>query len=176
MRLGEPGGDVLDLQVVGYEFGLEQLGPEPDGWDADWLIIAGRVQLADGTTWRFRDPALLAGEAAELLDWLQDDARSSPSPVADVLGTPDGEWPWDADATRRHWLSFIEPNLAFATARDDDELRLLVGLALESAQPAVDEAMNEPGWSVMNVPWSGETARRAASEWAQQLQALPPRA
>ncbi|MBC3762427.1 WapI family immunity protein [Quadrisphaera oryzae] len=176
MRLGEPGGDVLDLQVVGYEFALRELGTELDEWDVNWLVIAGRVQLADGRTWRFRDPALLAGEAAELLSWLQDDVRLSPPMVADVVGTSGSDWPREADATGRHWLSFIEPTLAFATVRDEGEARLLVGLALECAEPAVDEAADEPGWSVISVPWSYETAQRAAVEWARQVQAYPPRA
>lgn len=177
MRLGGPDGAGIDLDIAGYEFPLDRLGPDPDEWDANWLVIRGRAWTCDGRSWAFRDPALVTWEAAELLDWLQDDARSTAPDLDVVLGRvtpPDGGPPWEDDPARGHWLAFTEPNLALATATSPGGLRLLVGLALECAAPEVRSG-DAVGWSWLDLPWSGAAAAEAAADWARQLQAHPPR-
>jgi hypothetical protein len=58
-------------------------------WDANWLMIAGRVDCDKGS-WTFRDPCLTTFELAQLLAWL----ASLPHPTEPIL-------------------SFTEPLLAF---------------------------------------------------------------
>src|SRR5690348_9864167 len=87
------------LTVIGYQF------PDAGGldyYDANWLVVEGRVVAANGRTWSFRDPCLLVPEAHELADWL----RTAASGRFRHYRKRDGAA-----------LGFLEPNLGFALRR-----------------------------------------------------------
>lgn len=87
MILRGDGDALLELTVLGYQY--------PDlvsgGWDANWLVIQGRVN-ANGQVWTFADPCLTTWEVQQLIEW---------------MGVVEG-----GQAGRT--LTFTEPNLAFA--------------------------------------------------------------
>jgi hypothetical protein len=44
-------------------------GIEGDEWDANWLVVDGRVAPVNERAWEFRDPALLTWEVEHLSSW-----------------------------------------------------------------------------------------------------------
>jgi hypothetical protein len=67
----------FELEVAGYQVP----GFAGDIFDANWLIVEGRVAPADERAWEFRDPALLTWEIERLSNWL--DALASGAAVED---------------------------------------------------------------------------------------------
>ncbi len=101
----------FELRVAGYQFP----DIESDKFDANWLVIEGRVAPADGRAWEFRDPALLTWEVQGLSSWLE--ALAS-------------------EQTVEEREDFLEPNLYFeVAARDEDTITILVYFELESRPP-----------------------------------------
>lgn len=66
MLLKGADGSEIDLRLTRYQF------PEitDEKWDANWLMIALRVQAPQGS-WHTVDPALLTWEVQELADWFE---------------------------------------------------------------------------------------------------------
>jgi hypothetical protein len=71
----------FELRVAGYQF-------QSDRFDANWLVVAGRVAPPDGRAWKFRDPALLTWEVQGLSSWLEAWHRNRPSRSAKISWSP----------------------------------------------------------------------------------------
>jgi hypothetical protein len=112
----------FELRVSGYQFP----NIEGDEWDANWLIVEGRIAPVDERAWEFRDPALLTREVERLSNWLE--ALASGQPVE-----------------KRE--DFLEPNLRFeVVGRSGDVITIRVYFELESRPPwffAREAGMND---------------------------------
>src|SRR5918995_5476502 len=141
----------FELRVSGYQFP----DMESDEWDANWLIVEGRISPVDERAWEFSDPALLTWEVERLSNWLE--ALASGRPVED------GE-------------DFVEPNLRFeVVGSDEDTITIRVYFELES----------RPSWffadvAGMNDLWvdllvDSDDLRAAAEDLRRNLTRFPPR-
>jgi hypothetical protein len=155
MRLDGRAGRALELTIDGYQF--PGMAAEPDGFDfdANWLIIRGRV--SDGAReWTFRDPCLLTDEARELAAWLE------------AVAT---DWR-DLDAT-----DFIEPNLEFRrVSAPGDAPVIRVTLRLEARPPWTGD-VSEDDWDkhFIELELSREALAAAASDLRDELKRYPKR-
>jgi len=77
MRLVSSDGNLVTLEVLGYEF-----GHGPDWHDSNWLVVSGTVG-DQHKSWSFRDPCLLTTEALNLADWFI--RAADPSGTVDEL-------------------------------------------------------------------------------------------
>jgi hypothetical protein len=112
----------FDLDVVGYQFPDAEL----DGWDSEWLRVAGVVS-SDRGKWKFCDPCLTTFELKALADWF----RSSPEEESERA------------------IGFTEPNLSFARAGVGLAEELVVSFAQESTPPwATEQEKYGVGFSV----------------------------
>lgn len=90
------------------EFDSERIEHHSD--DANWLMISGEGRTSDGRSWRFRVPALTTWDVNELINWLRAvtvgaiPTATSPEESADPMDRFEDE----------DWLTFVEPNVAFA--------------------------------------------------------------
>jgi hypothetical protein len=111
MKLKSDSGNAFELVVLRYEH------PDitADRWDANWLVVSGRVTAGE-QSWRFVDACVTTFELAELAEWLQ------------AIG--------NGRAPREY--SFAEPNLAFSYVDGNGPL-LRVRFAHESAPPWLTE-------------------------------------
>ena len=121
MLLGDPVGTFVDLQVLAYQF--PQAGPSAfDGWDANWLMIAGSVRTIDGRSWTFLDPALTTSDVAELVAWLRLAANGDVAPLSAAEAEPaadDEKFDEQDWLSAAGWLTFTEPNVSFAVGGFD---------------------------------------------------------
>lgn len=78
-------GVVVDLRVLDYQF--PGVGSSDEGWDSNWLIIAGSVGTTGGRSWSFQHPALTTWEVAEGAAWLRQVAAGA-VPAIDVASDP----------------------------------------------------------------------------------------
>lgn len=67
--LGSRSVDRLGLRVVRYQYPGNQPKERRD-WDANWLMIEGRVQT-NSRSWTFVDPCLVTWELETLIAWLE---------------------------------------------------------------------------------------------------------
>lgn len=153
-------GTVVVLEPAGYQF-----PSGADGWDANWVVIAGTVASPEGS-WSFRDACLTTFEAKTVSTWLRSVAQGAVEPVsADDEGflTPS--------------LTFTEPGLAFSVAkRTGEAVELRVHLTYELAPPwlDVDERLNM--WQFFVLVPVGETDLVAAADaWDLEWLAFPER-
>ncbi|RZL63112.1 MAG: hypothetical protein EOP29_30305 [Rhodococcus sp. (in: high G+C Gram-positive bacteria)] len=150
MRLAD-GRCSIDLTILRYEYPGHQ-PREPKDWDANWLIISGRVE-DDSRSWSFRDPCLTTWEAAELLTFLN---RRTFTPGDQI--------------------EFTEPNLALAVAHvTDHAIALEITLRAEAAPP---EATHDTRWGdgeTLTVIMDLANIHEATSEWAVNLASFPVR-
>jgi hypothetical protein len=111
------GSRSVGLVPVRYEFATMQSADTED-WDSNWLMIQGHV--ADGDlTWSFVHPYMTTWEARQLSVWLRL-ISSGTAPDADLM--------------------FTEPNVQLRfLGSHDDEARISVGFAAESAPPGTDD-------------------------------------
>ena len=141
----------FELRVAGYQFP----DIESDEFDANWLVIEGRVAPADERAWEFRDPALLTWEVERLSNWLE--ALASGQPVEESE-------------------DFLEPNLRFeVVGRSGDVITIRVYFELESRPPwffAREAGMNDL-WVDLFV--DSDDLRAAASSVRSDLAKYPPR-
>lgn len=155
MRIGYHGAS-LDLGIEGYQFpSLEanvMAGNDRD-FDANWLVVAGQARTADGTVWRFQDPALDTYEAVELARWLR-------AVVAETA--PPG------------WLEFTEPNLSFAVeSYGESQVRLRVRLEQECAEPPTIKRQWQQ--SRLTIDTDKRQLEEAVAALEKQLAEFPPR-
>ncbi len=111
----------LELDVIGYQFQNADL----DGWDSEWLIVAGTVSCEQGK-WKFRDPCLTTFELQALAKWLRTAANNASAEIG-----------------------FTEPNLSFARAGAANAEQLTISFAQECAPPwATDHEKYGNGFSL----------------------------
>lgn len=166
MRLASTDGTVVELRPLRYEFGLSSKAPATRGdWDANWLVVGGRVELPDGRTWSFTEPCLTTGEARELGSWLREVRVGRVAPT-----TPDGGE--DAPA-----LVFTEPELAFGLAgRDERSASVRVHLSLGALPPWLQGAGAPEVYAyVVLTELTGAVLDDAERAWDQELAAFPVR-
>jgi hypothetical protein len=92
-------GHYVELAVTGHQFGARQSSSEQPDWDANWLMIQGKVWDGD-RSWTFHDPCLTTWEARELASWLRGLGHASAKVV-------------EATAPDELRLWMTEPNLTF---------------------------------------------------------------
>lgn len=133
MRLADLSGQILELEILGYQFPDEQsfdatraiaasMGISRDvvvhdhQFDDNWLIIRGHVEIPRGS-WDFKAPCLLTWEVKELCGWFR----------AATEGQACGP------------MSFLEPNLSFELSEPMPEgnVRIVATFALEARPPWV---------------------------------------
>lgn len=155
-------GAAVDLRLVAYQF-PSTAGAGPDDWDANWLVVAGDVQLADGRRWSFSDPCLTTWEARSMGDWLRAVVRGEIEP-ADFEG--DGE-----DAL----VIFTEPNIALSLAARSQEAAVVrVHFSLESEPPWLDDEADMFAFFVeLDQPLQALSA--AIDGWDRELSSFPAR-
>lgn len=161
MNLLAADGTRFSLSIAGYQY-PGNTGSGPHDWDANWLNVAGRLQLPDGRSHSFVDPCLTTWEARALADWLSKVAAGVALPAEDA-GEPD--------------LTFTEPCVAFGVAvSSTSELALRVYLSLEAEPPFV--VAGQRGMFENYIPLATSTAAvlRAATELTSELSAFPVRA
>lgn len=164
-----PGPDVtLDVEVTGYQF--PQLTPSGRrDWDANWLVVRGRVRLADGRSWTFDQPSLTTWEAVELADWLDPaGSRTASSNAAPSLPTPALTAPsLTAEAT----LTFTEPDLVLRRHSTGPEA---IVLEVELSHGALPAAQRSAG-CVLRWVLTPTDVRVAAAVWREGLARFPER-
>jgi hypothetical protein len=164
VRLTSSDGALLELRPTGYEFPTLDT---PGDWDANWLVIHGRVRTAAGGSWTFHHPSLTTWEAHDLRHWLQRAADGQVEPTDD----PGRD---TADV-----LDFTEPNLAFSVAATTgEETELRVHLSLEAVS-------GKPGWTKDSGPGLHECSvslrlsraqlLTSAAQWSHDIAPFPPR-
>jgi len=162
MRLESKLRTIVDLIPLRYQFGSSST---PGDWDANWLFIAGNVELAEGPSWSFTEPCLATWEARELASWFR--GVVSGQVQAAPLEVEGGE----------RLLTFTEPNLAFSLAgRDREKLTLRVHFSLGSRPPQLreDVASDLFAFSV-EVALTHDALAAAVDEWQREIAAFPVR-
>ena len=168
MRLTDIAGQVIELEVAGYQFpddastraarerarraGITGTVVGRDKHDDNWLMIRGRVETPKGA-WDFLDPSLETWEARELARWFQ--AASS--------GLPCGP------------INFTEPNIAFKSATpepDPGRMRLVANFALESRPPWTERDDFD---ELIEFVFTKEELRAGANSFAENLDRFPER-
>ncbi len=127
---------------------------DTEDWDSNWLMIRGNV--ADGDlTWSFVQPCMTTWEARELSEWLRL-ISSGAAPSADLL--------------------FTEPNIQFRFLEGhEDQARISVGFAAESAPPGTDDEARFGEGHPVELALRRATLGAAAHEWDHDLAAFPER-
>ena len=141
----------FELRVAGYQFP----GFSGDEFDANWLIVEGRVAQVGERTWEFRDPALLTWEIERLSNWLE--------ALASGVATEDGE-------------DFVEPNLRFEVVeKGEDTITLRVYFELEARPPwfFADAAVMDDLWIDLRV--DNDDLFAAAEDLRRDLARFPAR-
>jgi hypothetical protein len=168
MRLTDVAGQVIELEVVGYEFpddASKQAARERarqggiigtvvgrDRNDDNWLVIRGHVETARGA-WDFLAPCLETWEARELCDWLQVVSSGQP----------------------RGAINFLEPNIAFESATpepDRGRVRVVANFALESRPPWSERFDFD---ELIEFVFTESELRTGASSLSQSLNRFPER-
>lgn len=170
MRIGSADRSAVTLQVRDYQFpGL--VGSGPRDWDANWVIIEGRVFAADGRNWCFRDPCLTTWEAAELSRWLRAVAAGAIAPTS--FGS---EPPSSDDFEPVGVLVFTEPTIAFSLAsQDGDQVTLRVHLSSGACPPQPSGVRTRLFEYFVSVRLSRVDLETAVEVWNRELAAFPAR-
>ena len=165
MRLDSEDGASVDLRLVGYQF-PGAVGAPPGDWDANWLVVRGRVRLADGRARSFTDASLTTWDARDIGGWLRGVVSGHVAPVRQ-------------DAPEEDLLAFTEPCLAFSlAARDEAGATVRVHLSLECAPPWLhqdgdDDVPLFAFFVAVTVPL--DAVARAADDWSAGLARFPAR-
>lgn len=157
MRLGEDGGDLLELGIAGYQF--------PDASDPEvrssWHLVQGRATTAV-ESWELRWPALTCDESTRLPAWLLR--------VADAVDRAAAGREPDLPESER----FTEPDLAFAlvsASREGGALRVDLDLELRAPGNRTHPRAGRP--STLLLRTSSAQLRRAASDWGDDVARYP---
>ena len=162
MRLESLDGQFVDLTVTSYEFGSGgSTGDQPD-WDANWLMIRGRVWDSD-RSWEFHDPCMTTWEARQLAGWLRGLTNANPRTVERA----------EADELRL-WLT--EPNLSFELAGITEGLiSLVIYFDAESRPPSGSNDDQEGLGHRVELSVPDAVLTGAVDDWEQALTQFPER-
>jgi hypothetical protein len=159
MRIAGDSGVSVELEPLKWQF------PADAGeWDDRWLVIRGRIDLGD-RSWSFTDPCLLMTDARELARWLRaaSDGRISAG-RDDSGGEPEPD------------LVFLEPALGFSVAEYQEAGPVVrIYFAAEAAPPWLHAANFHLGRFAVELAVRAGQLAAAASDWTEQLNALPDR-
>jgi hypothetical protein len=139
----------LSLEVRGYQYPDTTM----DGWDSEWLQIAGSAGCAKGR-WQFSDPCLTTFELMKLAAWIRDVPA----------GGPERE------------LEFTEPCLRFEHIERADGDVLVVRLAQEASPPWATEAERFREGVTLEFPFATVDFNNLASTVAEMCAKFPQRA
>ena len=162
MKLESLDGQFVDLTVTSYQFGGGRSVGDQRDWDANWLMVHGKVWDGD-RSWEFSDPCMTTWEARELAGWLRGLTNASPETVESA--EPD---------ELRLWLT--EPNLTFELAGTTEGLiSLIVHFDAESRPPSgsSDDGQGLGHRVALSVP--DAVLMRAVDDWDQDLTQFPER-
>ncbi|MGC3994731.1 MAG: hypothetical protein QM779_11565 [Propionicimonas sp.] len=162
MLLQSLDGLFVDIEVSSYQFGLGQSRTDLADWDANWLMIHGRVW--DGVeSWEFLDPCMTTWEARELAVWLRGLGSGHPATTAPTDPEDAGMW-------------LTEPNLEFRLAAASEGITTLdVDFGAESRPPGCSSEDHEGLGHRVRLTIPQIEIDRAVSEWEADLRAFPPR-
>jgi len=148
MKLFNAKGDYLSLSIQGYQF------PENNTcyYDANWLIVSGKVKLGD-RKWTFQDPCLLNFEGLSLADWL------------DGLATE--------GVQIQNSIGFIEPNLDFEII-NKNKVRVYFNLEARPKWASSDQAGEDDVF--LEFEPDKNMAKLASEALKLQLESYPIRA
>jgi len=167
MRLEGSDGQWVQLTPDGYQF-PELPRVSYNGWDENWLFIAGQANFDSSPPWSFRKASLTVPEATQISSWFR---RASAGDIK--FSTP------DEDGWRAPDLSFTEPTFAFGIdSRDDDSIDLLVyfHFSLESASPKIGDHPLMELWPRFGRLTMHPTALEVAADtWERELAPYPAR-
>lgn len=160
MKLESLDGRYVELTVSGYEFAGGPSTPDEPDWDANWLMIAGKVWDGD-QSWAFHDPCMTTWEAQQLASWLRGLGNAHPATVESA----------DPEELR---LYMTEPNVMFELNRTSEGITTLdVFFDAESQPPS---GLNDEGLGHrvrLTMPQADVAA--AANEWERELMSYPIR-
>lgn len=159
MRITGDSGVSVELEPLKWQF------PADAGeWDDRWLVIRGHIDLGN-RNWSFTDPCLLMTDARELARWLHaaSDGRIGVS-RCDSDGEPEPD------------LLFLEPALGFSVAGYQQTGTVVcIHFAAEAAPPWLRPAGPHHARFVVKLAVRAGELAAAASDWTEQLNALPAR-
>ena len=162
MRLESVDGQFVDIAVTSYQFSGGQSSSNDVDWDANWLMIRGKVW--DGVqSWEFHDPCMTTWEARDLASWLRGLVNANSQTVAAA----------DPEEVRL-WLT--EPNLMFMLAATSQGIVTLdVYFDAESRPPGgSNDDEDGLGHKVrLMIPQADVAA--VVGAWEQDLIAFPTR-
>lgn len=165
MLIATAAGVTVDLRIVGYQYpGLSGSGAGYD-FDANWLMVSGRVARPNGSSFRFQDPSLLTDEAVEMGRWLAAAARGECTPV--------DHWDWETKLPSG-MLDFLEPNIAWSVqGLSQSDISLRLHLSAEAAPPEARPGYDRDFFQVLTLPRKG--LAEAAAAWEAEAKAYPRR-
>lgn len=169
MRISDVRAQILELEIVGYQFpdeasrlasrerakvaGIQAALVPRNKHDDNWLMVRGYVETDRGR-WDFLEPCLDTWEAQELVGWLR--------------GASSGE--------RRGTLGFTEPVLEFATATPEPggrTVKVVANFGLEGRPPWVSSETFEQ--SPVEFVFTTEALAEAALTLERELASYPVR-
>ncbi|MEH1165511.1 hypothetical protein V6V47_09000 [Micromonospora sp. CPCC 205539] len=159
MEIRSDDGARVRIRPVGYQPGVEP-PDDPEravpGWH-DWLLIEVDARTADGQHWAHHYPSLMVEEARALGGWLRGQAEAAVG-----LNPPPA------------LVRFTEPNLVLRTrAIRRRRLELTVEFSAESLPPWMRRPITAVYPLVLTV--SADALAVAAEQWAEHVDAYPPR-
>lgn len=162
MRLQSLDGFFVDLAVISYQFGRGESKSEGSDWDANWLMIRGKVW--DGiASWEFQDPCMTTWEVRELASWLRGLGNTQRETVAAADPEP-----------LRMWLT--EPNLMFTLADTSRDITTVdVYFDAECRPPNCSFDGHEGLGHRVRLTIPQADLASAVAEWEQDLVAFPTR-
>jgi hypothetical protein len=164
MRFASKDGTSVEIRAVSYQYGANPQAPAGTDWDANWLVIQGKIRTADGREWTFTDPCLTTWEAADIATWLRS--------VANGSVTPTQNW-----SDEEELLHFTEPNIAFSLQEQTEgRVRIRLHLSLEAAPPRPDHTDRPRLFEYFLIlDQKPEDLVTAAEEWEKNCASYPVR-
>ena len=164
MRLASSDGACVELRPVRYEFAAPPQSTDGEvDFDANWVVVDGRVRTVDGTEYSFRDACLLTDEMRRISRWLRAvaDHRVPPMPLP---------------VTESRLLAFTEPNVAFSVSADhQSEMTIRVHLSLDSGPPSLAAEGLELYDYFVELALTPDDLGVAAASWDLEIAAFPQR-
>ena len=148
--------------MTGYEFVHGQSKSEQADWDANWLMIRGKVWDGD-QGWEFRDPCMTTWEARKLASWLRGLGDAKPATVAGVDPKEPALW-------------LTEPNLMFTLIQASQGItKLDIYFNAESRPPAGSNDDDQGLGHLVRLTIPQADIAAAVRSWEEDLTHFPAR-